>query len=60
MVISISRKRATLTEDVVARTVASSLGGMARSLDIGDNLGLVSIAILCCFRFVFFSLENVL
>lgn len=43
MVTLISRKRATVTEDVVARTAASSLGEMARSLDIGGNLGLVSV-----------------
>lgn len=43
MVISISRKRAAVTADVVARTAASSLEEMARSLDIGANLGLVSV-----------------
>lgn len=43
MVISISRKRATVMVDAVVRMAASSLEGMARSLDIGGNLGLVSI-----------------
>lgn len=43
MVTSISRKQVTLTEDVVARMAASSLEEMARSLDIGGNLGLVSV-----------------
>lgn len=43
MVILISRKRAAATEDVVVKPAASSLGGMAKSLDIGGNLGLVSI-----------------
>lgn len=43
MVTSISRKRAAVMEGVVVRTAASLLGEMARSLDIGGNLGLVSV-----------------
>jgi len=42
MVILISRKRVVAAGDVVARTAVSSLGGTARNLDIGDNLGPVS------------------
>jgi len=45
MVILINRKQVVATEDAVARMAANSLGGMARSLDIGDNLGLVCVTL---------------
>jgi len=48
MVTLISQKRATIMGDVVARTAVSSLEGMAKSLDIGGNLGLVSDHLIPC------------
>lgn len=45
MVTLISRKQVAATEDAVVRTAANSSGGTARSLDIGDNLGLVSVTL---------------
>lgn len=38
-----------IPESAVARTAASSLGGMAKNLDTGDNLGLVSTVLLQLF-----------
>lgn len=59
MVTSISRKRATVVGDVVVKTVASSLDGMARNLDIGGSPGLVSI-VHCNFTLIMeISLHNV-